>query len=368
MSTKKILILNYEFPPLGGGAGNATYYMLKEFSKLDLEIDLVTSSINDFRIESFSPNIKIHYLDIGKRGNLHYQTNKDLLIYSYKAYCYSKKLLKKKKYSLIHAFFGIPSGFLAMQLRKKYKVPYIVSLRGSDVPFYNKRFYYLDKLIFKRLSRKIWRGAKSVIANSVGLRELAQKSIPRQEIKVIPNGVDTEEFKPRRRKKNKELTLISTGRLIERKGYQYLIPAIKGLKVKLILIGDGNLKKELKEKSKGINVEFLGEKKHIEIKKYLNEADIFILPSLNEGMSNSILEAMSTGLPIITTNTGGSEELIKGNGYVIEKANIKAIRDAIRKYEENPKLIEKHKEISRKLAITMSWENIASNYAEEYKQ
>ena len=62
-----ILLLNYEFPPLGGGAGNATYYLLKEFSKFnDLEVDLVTSSIDKNKEEQFADNIKIYYLDIGK--------------------------------------------------------------------------------------------------------------------------------------------------------------------------------------------------------------------------------------------------------------------------------------------------------------
>ena len=73
-------MLNYEFPPLGGGAGNATYYLLKEFSKYDdIEIDFVTSSIDEFKEEKFSKNITIYYLDIGKKGNLHYQSNKNLL-------------------------------------------------------------------------------------------------------------------------------------------------------------------------------------------------------------------------------------------------------------------------------------------------
>src|SRR3989344_4881417 len=135
---KRVLVLNYEFPPLGGGAGNATYYLLKEFAKYpDLEIDLVTSSVDTFRVEKFAGNITIHFLNIGKRGNLHYQTNQKLLMYSWKSYWYSKKLMEEKEYDLCHAFFGIPCGYVAMMLR----LPYIVSLRGSDVPFYNKRFY-----------------------------------------------------------------------------------------------------------------------------------------------------------------------------------------------------------------------------------
>jgi len=164
------------------------------------------------------------------------------------------------------------------------------------------------------------------------------------------------------------LTLISTGRLIERKGYQYLIPALKGLDVKLQLIGDGNLTKELKEiaKQNKVNVEFIGKKSHKEIISYLQRADIFILPSLNEGMSNSILEAMATGLPIITTDTGGSKELIKDNGFIVEKASSEELRKAIENYLKNTKLIKIHETKSRSQAKSMSWDKVAKEYFKEY--
>jgi glycosyltransferase involved in cell wall biosynthesis len=191
-----ILFLNYEFPPLGGGAGNATKYLFSEFAKRDgLEIDLITSSTDKFKIEKFAKNICVHYLDIGKKGNVHYQSNRDLLKYSWKAYFYGKSLIKKKKFNLIHAFFGIPCGYIAMRLG----LPYIVSLRGSDVPFYNSRFAKLDKLVFYRLSRRIWRRARAVIANSEDLKRLAVKTFS-GEIGVIPNGINTSEFKPSKRK------------------------------------------------------------------------------------------------------------------------------------------------------------------------
>jgi len=364
----KILMLNYEFPPLGGGAGNATYYLLKEFSKIkNLEIDLVTSSIDKFKIEQFAKNIKIHFLDISKKGNLHYQSNKDLLTYSIKAKKYCKKLIKEKNFDLIHAFFGIPCGYIAMKLG----LPYIVSLRGSDVPFYNKRFEKLDKFIFKKLSKKIWKNSKATITNSQGLKELALESCPNQKISIIYNGVDINEFKPLKiRKKNKKVVLISTGRLIKRKGYQYLIPAIKGLDIKLQLIGDGNLKTELKKlaNENKVDVKFLGKKKHKDLIKDLQKADVFILPSLNEGMSNSILEAMACGLPIITTNTGGSKELIKENGFIVKKENIKELKNAVQNFIDNPRLIKQMGIKSRKIAEKMSWKEVAGGYMEVYEK
>lgn len=365
---KRVLVLNYEFPPLGGGAGNATYYILKEFSEFpDLELDLVTSSIDKFKIEQFAPNIRIHYLDINKNGNLHYQSIKDLLTYSWKSYKYCKKLKKKEKFDLIHAFFGIPCGFIAMKL----DIPYIVSLRGSDVPFYNKRFYWLDKLVFKRLSRKIWSRAKRVVVNSQKLKELANASIPMQEIEIITNGIDINEFTPKNHIVNeKNIKLVSTGRLIERKGYKYLIEAIAEMNnITLTLVGDGNLKDSLQELAKKINanVVFADKKGHTEIVNILQDSDIFILPSLNEGMSNSILEAMATGLPIITTDTGGSKELVDDNGLIIEKESSTSLKEAIEKLTNNHELIYNMGNNSRDRAKAMSWAKVAGEYKDIYE-
>lgn len=363
---KRILLLNYEFPPLGGGAANATYYLLREFSHYpELKIDLVTSSTDKFHIENFSNQITIHYLDIGKNENIHYQSNRDLLKYSYKAYQYCLKLKQKNKFDLIHAFFGIPCGYIAMKL----KIPYIVSLRGSDVPFYNKRFYWLDKFIFQHLSKKIWRKANAVVANSQGLKNLALESAPKQKIDVIYNGVDTNEFAPIENKpKNDKLILISTGRLIARKGYNFLIEAIANLlQVELWLIGEGNLKNELELQAKTLNaqIKFLGKKEHHEIPKYLKQADIFVLPSLNEGMSNSILEAMACGLPIIATDTGGSAELIQGNGIIVEKSNVQDLKNAINHYINQPTLLMQHADKSLELAKKMNWSSIAQEYVKQ---
>ena len=364
-----ILLLNYEYPPIGGGASNATYYILKEFSKIrNIKIDVITSSVSSFEIINFSSNIKIHRLDIGKNGNLHYQSNKELLLFSWKAYWYVKNKLKINEYDLIHAFFGIPCGYIAMKLNK----PYIVSLRGSDVPLYNERFKYLDKLVFKRLSKKIWKKAYSVVANSKGLKDLALLSSPEQDISVIYNGVDVDKFVPDKNKnRNKKITLISTGRLIPRKGYKYLLEALKDFSgFRLILLGGGVQREELEEcaKENNIDLKCFGKVDHSVLIDKLNEADIFILPSLNEGMSNSVLEAMSCGLPVIVTDVGGSEELINDNGFIVKKGSSEEIKKVLTIYQNNPKLILEHGIKSREIARNMSWKKMAGSYLEIYKE
>lgn len=367
-------MLNYEFPPLGGGAGNATYYLLKEFVKYeDLEIDLVTASTSGLTRDQFSKNITIHYLDIGKRRNLHFQSNVDLLRYSWHAYWYCLKLKKKQKIDLIHAFFGIPCGYIALKLG----LPYIVSLRGSDVPFYNKRFYWLDKLIFKRLSKKIWRRALAVVANSKDLRNLAQESAPKQDIAVIYNGVDLKMFHHTSNSQAKRpFTVISTSRLIPRKGIRYLVEAFLSFskthsKSKLLLIGEGNEQDDLENlvrKGNVSTIEFKGVIPHNDLPKYYQEADVFVLPSLNEGMSNSLLEAMASGLAVITTLTGGAEDLVKGdNGFVLSKPSSKTIANALMRLYDNPGLLLSMKNASRIRIQDFSWSSVAKKYIDIYK-
>ena len=363
----RVLLLNYEYPPLGGGAGNATKYLLKEFAgKKDLHIDLVTSSVGNFRVEQLHERITGHFLDIIKKGSLHYQSMRDLMLYAWKSYWYAKKLISQKRYDLVHAFFGIPCGVVAMKLG----LPYIVSLRGSDVPGYNPRFAILDRFVFTSLSRQVWKRASSVVANSQGLKDLAMKSSPGQPIDVIPNGVDADSFPVRKRFLEDDiLRILFVGRLIPRKGVKYLLEAITGMKnVRLTIVGDGPLLAELRKASAGMDVHFTGTLAHDELKKIYSEHDVFVLPSLNEGMSNTVLEAMAAGLPVIVTDIGGTKELIDGNGFVVAKENAEALHSSLQKFLEEPSLMSAMGFKSKEIAKNKGWDTSTSKYFLYYKK
>jgi len=382
---KRILMLNYEFPPLGGGAGNATSYLLKEFvKKKDIQIDLVTSSIGKYRKEKFSDNVNIYFLDIGKKGNLHNQGIKDLLCYSLKSYQFSKKLLKQNQYDLTHAFFSIPSGFVAMLLG----IPFVVSLRGSDVPFYSEKYKWLDVFIFQWLNKIIWLKAQTVVANSSDLRDLALKTYSKKEIKVIPNGVNLKEFKPILKNplnpplKNGEINkkgtynILSTSRLTERKGIIYLLEAVKNLvpvypQIRLNLVGGGDqieeFKKFVKENNLKQNVVFKGIINHDRIIKEYQNSDIFVLPSFNEGMSNSLLEALASGLVLISTDTGGAKDLIdKSNGSIVGTGSAKEIEKALENLLKNKNRLQSMQKSSRKKALSFNWKKVGREYLDLY--
>jgi len=380
----KILFLNYEYPPLGGGAGNATAYLLKEYSSIpDLEVHLVTSSADALEHHfSVGENINVHSLPIGKDGkNQHHQSEKDLLTYAWRGYGFADTLLKQKKFNAIHAFFTVPCGYMAMRLSKKYNVPYIVSLRGADVPGYSERFTMLYSLL-RPLTRKIWTRASNVVSNSSGLRLLALETNPLQEISIIPNGIDIEEFKPSKEKEvDGYIRILCVSRLTPRKGIRYLLQAMKLLltenterKIELWIAGEGDATASLKQLSKELGIEskvkFFGKVEHKKLASYYQTADIFCLPSLNEGMSNTMLEALASGMPIVATVTGGTEELVGDgeNGFFVEQKSAKDLAQKLEILINDNNLRTQFGNASRARAEKMSWKNVADSYYQMYQK
>ncbi len=380
----KILFLNYEYPPLGGGAGNATKYLLQEYAKHeDLSVDLITSAIDAEFVESrVNGNVGIFRLPIGKNGkNPQKQSIRDLLVYSWRAYFFARNQLKKEKsYDAIHSFFSVPCGVLAMFLSWEFRIPYIVSLRGADVPGYAERFTFLY-VFLRPIVRLVWKYARYVISNSEGLKQLALKTKPDQNIEVIYNGVDTDFFCPDEGKRNsKILTILCASRLTKRKGFIYAIEAFSKISQKykhirmIIAGGDGNAKEELKKHVEQLGltkkITFFGEYDHSSLLKLQQSSDIFLFPSLNEGMSNSMLEAMASGLPIIMTPTGGAQELIQEgkNGFLVRFRDTEDIAEKLEFFIQDKKLCTKMGRESRRMAQALSWSSVALEYKNRYAQ
>lgn len=365
-------MLNYEYPPLGGGAANATRHLLDAWARHDeIEIVLICSSPDVASIESPHAKVRIERLDIGKRSGLHYQTQVELLRYAWRAWRRSRQLLREERFDGCLAFFGIPCGFIASRLG----LPYIVSLRGSDVPFYNPRFALLDRLLFQRLSRRVWRRAACVVANSVGLHLLANKTAADQMIEVIPNGVDTERFHPPL-SPAEGFEILCVARLIPRKGIADLIRAVAQLPpaARLTVIGDGTERDNLKLLAEGLGiaerVRLLGALTHDALPPHYRAAHVFALPSKNEGMSNTVLEAMASGLPLVLTDTGGTAELLEPgvNGVMVPMSDPAALARALMRYLEEPELARAHGAVSRRKSEAMGWKASAEAYLKLFEQ
>lgn len=375
----KVLFLNYEYPPLGGGAANATAELLKEFAVMpDMEVHLVTSALsNTLETLSVGERVVVHRLPIGKNpANLHHQSLGDILRYSLKAWWYSRQLVRSSAapFEVTLAFFGVPCGFLAMLLKYEFRLPYVVSLRGSDVPGYSRKYIWLYPLL-KQIIRFVWKRSAAIVPNSQGLLQLAKQTDPQQAFTIIENGVDTKHFVPDLIKRPADTFIVTPGasRVTERKGLHYLVEAIARLapkypELRLKVMGDGNARPSLESlvKERGLEekVQFLGRIPREATKDYYQEASLFVLPSLNEGMSNAMLEALASGLPIISTPTGGAEELVvEGkNGVIIPEKSVEAIADAIELFLTNRDLVTEYGAESRRRAELQGWDQVALDF------
>jgi glycosyltransferase involved in cell wall biosynthesis len=369
-------MLNYEFPPIGGGAANAHLCLLKQYAEnSDLHVDVLTSAPKPgFVTEKFSENITIYRVGLHKKS-LHFWRKGEVIEWLIKAKSRYHRLLRGNDYDLVHAFFGFPTGWLCY--RTSNKLPYIISLRGSDVPGEHARLK-LDYKILGPAFKAIWKKAAGLVACSEGLRNRALRFLPNVEIDVIPNGVDFVQYHPAENpKKTDKLRLITVGRLSPTKRVNMLIDAIKilmsrGYKIQFTIVGGGSAEGKLKQLILKNNldscIEMTGRVEHEKMPQLYRDSDLYVSASMQEGMSNSMLEALACGLPIITTRCEGLDELIKGNGVIIEKADAISIVNAVIELANDSNIMERMSIAARSQAQRFSWGSIADKYLNQYER
>jgi len=375
----KILMLNNEFPPLGGGTGTVNKELFEKFKFYeDLKIDLITSSLGKTKeFEQFSENIRIFKYPVNNQ-NIHHSSNLELIKYIFKSFFAALKLHKTEKYDFCFAWSTVPAGFVAYILHKIKKLPFIVRVGGPDIPGFEERYKNLYRII-SPIIKRIWKNANLIVAKCKLEQTMIQNINKNLKIEIIYNGVDSEKFFPINNKiLETDLKIICPARLIKRKGQDLLIKAIANLKneninYKVFMIGDGDEKQNYLDLTKKLlvnqNIEFLEYIARDEMQKYYQNSDLFVLPSYNEGMSNSMLEAMASGLVPIVTNVGGTEELIDSeNGFIFKIGDAEDLTKILKHiYLNKNKIIELQKNARRK-AEQNSWKNIADIYYQLFKE
>jgi len=367
----RILIINSEYPPIGGGAGNASAQIADQFEKIGHKVAVVTSRFGQLPHREQRQNLIIYRIP-SIRHRQDRSNPLEQIIFVLSASFWALSLIPHFRPNATLAFFGVPSGAVAWLIRLVYKVPYVISLRGGDVPgFRPYDFHYYHKLIAPFL-RLIWKNASAVIANSNGLRQLAQKFDSHFEMPVIPNGVDLELYKAAERDWSSP-RLLSVGRIVHQKGLDlamHALGALKGLDWEWRIAGDGPQMEALQSLAQelGINdrVFFLGWQSRQQVLESYQQANLFLFPSRHEGMPNAILEAMASGLPVIATCIAGNEELVAEGetGYLVPTEDIEALQAALKKILSDPALRQQMGAASRRrVEENYSWESTARQYA-----
>ncbi len=378
----RILILNYEFPPMGGGAGHASFQIASSLAKRGHRVDVVTSRVGSqrrwerkgrlavFRVRSFRRGIQ----DCGINGAWSYLFFAAPVI---------EHLTRKRRYDIVHCFFSLPTGLLSLCVPGLRRLPAVISLRGSDVPGYDAEHRLLQRMhrCMLPLTRRIWQRSGAVVALSDSLRRLAHQTLPGAPIGVIPNGICAD-FRPnawpkQARSAGEPLQILTVARLVKRKGLDSLLRAVallSDLSIRLLIQGSGSDEKSLRELAATLGIEdrvtFLGFRERESLPPVYQNADIFIMPSHSESFGLAVLEAMACGLPVIVSRVGGMVDYVEEgvNGLIVPPNDAMRLAEAIRHLAEAPEICRAMgARNNQKAHAEYTWERTTQAYLETYR-
>ena len=314
-----LLIVNYEYPPLGGGAANASWNIARSLAEQGHDITVLTSSFGNLRGWSFENGVSVYRCKSWRRA-VEKSNILEMASYVASSFFAIPSLAGKKKFRGAIVFFSFPCGPLGLYAKYAFDIPYVVSLRGGDVPGAEPGLRHFHAIL-KPLRRKIFENALVVASPSEGLKRMARAADP-VSVEVIPNGVDFEFFKPLQEGKRDEekFTFLFVGRFQPQKNLRFMIEQFARFKQEfgdgfvLRLVGDGPQKKEMVEfcEKSGIGKQtrwhgWVDMRRLLDIYRH---SDCLVNLSLYEGMSNAALEAIACELPVVASNVPGNRELI----------------------------------------------------------
>jgi glycosyltransferase involved in cell wall biosynthesis len=247
-------------------------------------------------------------------------------------------------FDVIDAHYFYPDGVAAVHIGRRLGLPVVITARGSDINLIPR--YRLPR----RLIRRAILEADGLIAVSAALKKaLVDLGADPDRVQVLRNGVDLALFRPvdrglaRRTLGLSRPTLLSVGFLIERKGHDRVIGALRDLpECDLLIVGEGPERPRLEQLASSIGVadriRFLGARPHRELPDIYRAADALVLASSREGWANVLLEAMACGTPVIASNIWGNPEVVQtaAAGLITKKNTPEGIAAAVRALFAHP--------------------------------
>lgn len=330
------------------------------------------------RFNNYHENVKVILSPIKKK--------KDRIMYFSKIKKYfldvERKVRDINSIDVIHAHSLFSDGGVAYYLYKKYGIPYIVSVRVTDINIFLRYFFHLRPFMMKILlnaSNVIFLNPnlKENLFSSISDKLLKKKIDPKS--KIIPNGINNFWLNNSYYKETNllpKLNIIQVGRLNENKNPKTTLYAVselvkRGYDVKADFVGEGSQLNQLEGLVKGLgiqnNVIFHGfiEDKEI-LMNFYRQANFFVLPSYSETLGIAYIEAMSQGLPVIYSKGQGIDGYFEDGevGFPINPSSAGEICDAILNLQDN------YDEISKRCtnyALSFNWDNISAKYISVYK-
>jgi glycogen synthase len=364
-------LINYEYPPFGGGAGNATQEIGRALTKMGHAVTVLIGGKGDL----YTDPDGIRVVPVGSsRKYLSQASFKEMFSFFLLGALWALGG-RGRDFDLTIVFFALPCGPIATLLNKRWHVPYIVSLRGGDVSGLVPEIEPLHRFLAP-FRRWVGKNAKAVVANSPSLAELAEAADP-VSVTVIPNGVDTQYYRPSGnniRITGAPLRLLLVGRFHRQKlipeTIQWLVQAkSQGIEFLVTIVGDGPERNAVKATIEEVDMtEFIFLKGWLgkdELIKQYQQADCYLNLSSYEGMPNTVLEAMACALPVIASDIPPHRRLVEHQvtGYLVDLDRPESLIDQLAELATDRRRGRVMGEAGRQAVLTSyCWKAVAKSY------
>ena len=257
----------------------------------------------------------------------------------------TRRLVRQLQPAAIHSHWVIPQGILATLAAPK--VPMLVTTHGGDI-------YALNSAPMLALKRWVFGRAKAITTvNSQMKARLVEWGQPDEKISLLPMGVDTASVGELAAKTAKVAgQMLVVGRLVEKKGIEYLFEALRLLNArgvvlgKLVVIGDGPIRADLEAKTAGLNVEFRGQRGRAEVHQAIAESEVMLIPSVTaangdqEGLPVTLLEGGAGQICVVASDLPGIDEVIttEESGLLVPQRDAVALAGALERVLGDAKL------------------------------
>lgn len=353
------------FPHAVGGMQRHSALLLHELSHSN-EFDIIVIHSHEKKVLTDLPNVKEYPLNF-QLFKLKY------LNYLYKCYQFSKEvynIIKKYPAAIVYA-----QGFSVWYGLKEIGNRVIINPHGLE-PF--QAIDVKDKIItstYRKVQRYQFKHAAKIVSLGGRLTNILKKEIAnsKNKIVVLPNATNAGEY-PEHNYDKEKLQLLFVGRFAFNKGINILMDCVRQLnnegyqnRLQFNIVGKGPLYEQYIKEYSFPNVNFVGFADDDRLKKLYLENDLFVFPTLFEGMPTVVLEAMAAGMPVIVSDTGATSELVNSeNGYLIEKNNVRSLKCGIQQFfqlkpEERKQL---SKSSYKKVCAKFTWQVVAKKHAE----
>jgi len=291
------------------------------------------------------------------------------------------KLMKEERFDVLHvhclcSLSAVSASFAGWLMRK----PVLVTVHGTFLGYYNEALSFPLSWLVPSLERTLTRHlycAKFLVEDRHAFRMLRRLGVPEEKVELLPYpGVDVQEFTCTRAENPAEhAVILSHGRLVRKRGVSDLIRAFPAIAkelphCRLVVVGDGPDREQLIRLARDLNVldrtDFVGLVPHERIAAHVQSSDVVVIPSLIEGHSCSVLEAMAAGRPVVATDVGGISEVISNgeNGVLVEPGRPDQISAAVVKILRDREFAQK---LGRNAVVTAREFDVKRSASEELK-